>query len=154
MTAGRPSIAEIAALTARLRELSQAGAAADPAEVDDFLADKRELLDRIDVNALPDPATGFSRSAAQAVNELVDEGRSTADAEAMVRTYLDDVSAQVGTPVHQWGLDEADMDEIRGADTRDAVRHVHAAIIGRRPPDVAEPAATAETTAQDEAGFW
>src|SRR5205823_440936 len=50
----RPSIAEVAALTARLRALSQAARNADRDEVDhfladkrDFLADKRDLLDRI-----------------------------------------------------------------------------------------------------------
>jgi hypothetical protein len=40
-------------------------------------------------------------------------GRSPKVAEAMVRAYLDDVSAQVGVPVHQWGLDAADVAEAR-----------------------------------------
>lgn len=48
--ADRPSIAEIAALTARLQALSNAGRDADQAEVDRFLADKRDLLDRIDAD--------------------------------------------------------------------------------------------------------
>lgn len=43
----RPTIEEIAALTARLRTLSDAGRQADRAEVDRFLADKAELLARI-----------------------------------------------------------------------------------------------------------
>lgn len=42
-----PSISEIAALTARLRALSEAGAAAEPAQRAVFLADKDRLLDRI-----------------------------------------------------------------------------------------------------------
>jgi hypothetical protein len=42
-----PSVAEIAELTARLRALSAAGSAADPAERAAFLADKQALLDRI-----------------------------------------------------------------------------------------------------------
>lgn len=47
---GLPSVAEIAALTARLRRLSDAGARADDAEREVFLADKRDLLDRIAAN--------------------------------------------------------------------------------------------------------
>lgn len=43
----RPSIAEIADLTRRLRELSRPGQTPDHAEVDRFLADKQALLDRI-----------------------------------------------------------------------------------------------------------
>jgi hypothetical protein len=42
-----PSLAEIVALTARLRALSHAGAAADPVERARFLADKDALMDRI-----------------------------------------------------------------------------------------------------------
>ena len=158
MTAGAgrgPSIAEIAALTARLRTLSQAGRDADPVEVDRFLADKRELLDRIDVDDLPSPASGFTRSSAQAVRELAAEGHP--DAEAMVRRYLDDVSERVGVPVHRWGLDESDMDEIRTADARgahDAVRQAHVAITDRRTPEATAPFAVEEATTQDEAGFW
>lgn len=156
--AGRgPSIAEIAALTARLRTLSQAGRDADAIEVDRFLADKRELLDRIDADDMPGPASGYTRSSMQAVRELAAEGHSTADAEAMVRTYLDDVSERVGVPVYQWGLDESDMDEIRATDalrTHDAVQHVHIAITDRRTPEATEPLAVDEATEQDEAGFW
>lgn len=43
-----PTVKEIAELTARLRRISQAGPAADPAERDAFLTDKRELLARIE----------------------------------------------------------------------------------------------------------
>lgn len=42
-----PSVREIADLTARLRRLSAAGRAADPAERAAFMADKDDLLDRI-----------------------------------------------------------------------------------------------------------
>jgi len=43
-----PRTAEIAELTARLRQRTDAGAAADAAEREAFLADKRELLPRIE----------------------------------------------------------------------------------------------------------
>jgi hypothetical protein len=43
-----PSVAEIAALTRRLRELSTAGRSADPAARGAFLADKHALLARIE----------------------------------------------------------------------------------------------------------
>lgn len=150
-----PSIAEIAALTARLRTLSQAGRDADPAEVDRFVADKREILDRIDADDLPSPTSGFTRSSAQAVRELAAEGHP--DAESMVRSYLDDVSERVGVPVYQWGLDESDMDEIRTAEVRgthDAVQHANFAITDRRAPEAAALFAAEEATVQDEAGFW
>jgi hypothetical protein len=158
MTAGAdrgPTVAEIAALTARLRTLSQAGRDADPAEVDRFLADKHELLDRIDADDLHGPTSGFTRSSALAVRELAAEGHP--DAEAMVCSYLDDVSERVGVPVHQWGLDESDMDESRTADARcthDAVQHAHVAITDRRTPEASAPFIVEETTVQDEAGFW
>ena len=45
--AGPPSLAEIAALTARLRTLSNTAAGADPVERARFLADKDALMDRI-----------------------------------------------------------------------------------------------------------
>lgn len=44
---GRPTIAEVAALTRRLRELSAQGRDADPAERAEFLAEKDALLARI-----------------------------------------------------------------------------------------------------------
>ncbi|MEK6438942.1 hypothetical protein [Pseudonocardia sp. T1-2H] len=43
----------------------------------------------------------------------VEAGRSPQVAEAIVRAYLDDLSAEVGVPVHQWGLDAADVAEAR-----------------------------------------
>ncbi len=210
-----PTLAEIAALTARLHVLSTTGAAADPAERAAFVADKDALIARITATEQADdstqaraeaggyalvgpsartwrtdPATGqpvepASEAEHQAVRELlgrdvltttepawtdgevvsavipladnngywadtasdeqidnpaelgltggegppIDAGPAlTAEeaarelaadgipldhARALVRSYLDDVSAHVGTPVHQWGLDEADLADIR-----------------------------------------
>jgi len=48
-----PTVREIAALTARLRDLSARGAGVDPAERAAFLADKHALIDRI-TTGLPD----------------------------------------------------------------------------------------------------
>ncbi len=56
----RPSVAEIAALTARLRALSNAGAAADPAERARFLADKDALLDRISAESSRERRPGLT----------------------------------------------------------------------------------------------
>ena len=50
-----PSVAEVAALTCRLRELSTAGPGAEPAARVAFLADKQALLARIDP-ALTNPS--------------------------------------------------------------------------------------------------
>lgn len=54
---GEPSVAEIAAFTRRLRDLSAAGPGADPAERAAFLADKQALFDRIPAAEIgvPDP---------------------------------------------------------------------------------------------------
>jgi hypothetical protein len=53
-------------------------------------------------------------SASEAAARLASEaGRSPEVAQAMVRAYLDDVSAQVGVPVHLWGLDDAGVAEAR-----------------------------------------
>lgn len=51
----RVSVAEVAALTARLRALSAAGADVDEGERDQFLADKRALLARITSGHEPSP---------------------------------------------------------------------------------------------------
>ncbi|MCF7552166.1 hypothetical protein [Pseudonocardia sp. WMMC193] len=40
-------------------------------------------------------------------------GRSREVAETMVRDYLDETSARLGYSVHRWGLDSADVAEIR-----------------------------------------
>lgn len=61
----RPTVREIAALTARLRELSARGAGADPAERAAFLADKDALLARITAGLPDTPApAGIDRAAA------------------------------------------------------------------------------------------
>jgi hypothetical protein len=148
-----PTVQEIAALTARLRELSDAGRDADPAEVDRFLADKRELLDVIEADDLPEPASGYTRSPAQAMRELADEGRH--DAEALVGAYLAEVSAQAGTAANGWGLDDADMAEIRATDT--AVQQAHTTVtdcLARAEPSAEAAHVAEEPAAADEAGFW
>jgi hypothetical protein len=52
------------------------------------------------------------RTAEQAARELAEQGRPLADARAMVADYLDATSAEIGVPVHQWGLDAHDVAEI------------------------------------------
>lgn len=61
---GSPTVAEVAALTARLRRFTAAGAGADQAEREAFLADKHALLDRI----------AASERAATRSNRDVDDG--------------------------------------------------------------------------------
>lgn len=49
----------------------------------------------------------------------------------MVVAYLDDVSERVGVPVHRWGLDDTDLDEIRAVEaarTSNAVGQAHEAV--------------------------
>ena len=263
-----PSIAEIAALTARLRALSNAGAAADPAERARFLADKDRLMDRIsaassraeprpplrgrdnqqaaaaadtalddavrdraeaggyalvgpsartwrtdpDTGRLLEPVSeaehrtlrhllgerdrhhdrtrvdrhprrpghrqrrhparrrarhrratgdgttddqpaelgltggegppidaGPALTAEEAAHELAADGRPLDEARAVVRGYLDDVSERVGTSVHLWGLDEADLAAMR-ADPIERARTAAAVL------DVASEALPADTT--------
>lgn len=84
----RPTIAEIAALTARLRELSDAGRDVGQAEVDRFLTDKHALLDRIeaadrhDADAAGDPqrdaVIGAASWAIAARDAAHDSGDTTA----------------------------------------------------------------------------
>ena len=126
---GPPSTAEIAALTGRLRNLSNA-AGADPVERARFLADKDALIkritagERLDADGLtgergltggegPPIDVGPALTAEEAARELAADGRPLDQARAVVRGYLDDVSEQVGTSVHLWGLDEADLAAIR-----------------------------------------
>ena len=264
-----PSIAEIAALTARLRALSNAGAAADPAERARFLADKDRLMDRIsaassraeprpplrgrdnqqaaaaadtalddavrdraeaggyavvgpsartwrtnpDTGRLLEPVSeaehrtlrhllgnevvtttepawtdtpdgqdivsgvipladepdwtgtfdddqpaelgltggegppidaGPALTAEEAAHELAADGRSLDEARAMVRGYLDDASERVGTSVHLWGLDEADLAAMR-ADPIERARTAAAVL------DVASEALPADTTEAEQA---
>lgn len=129
------SVREIAALRARLRQLSEPGRTADTAER--LLAPKRDVLDRlaaVDRSAAEqDDAieSGETRPATAAARELAEEGWPIEQSNAMVAAYLDDVSERVGLPVHQWGLDDADLDEIRGAGsarTGGTVEHAHEAV--------------------------
>lgn len=140
-----PSIAEVAALTARLRALSNAGTAADPVVRARFLADKDALIDRIaaadrayelasraddtasDNEAIgpaepglagaegPPIDAGPALTAEEAAYELAADGRGLDEARALVGGYLDDVSERVGASAHLWGLDEADLNAIRSA---------------------------------------
>ena len=161
-----PSVREIAALTARLRQLTAAGRTPDPVEDERFLADKRELLDRIaasredgttDVDE-PELGCGYTRSAADAAGELAAEGRSIEQANAMVAAYLDDVSERVGVPVHRWGLDDTDLDDIRAVEaarTTSAVGQAHEAVASIPEPrtaevDLMEPHATEPLESSDE----
>ncbi len=57
--------------------------------------------------------TGPPWSAEDAAHELAADGLTLDQARALVRDYLDDVSEQVGTSVHPWGLDAADLADIR-----------------------------------------
>ena len=56
---------------------------------------------------------GPALTAEEAAHELAADGRPLDEARAVVRGYLDDVSEQVGTSVHLWGLDEADLAAMR-----------------------------------------
>jgi hypothetical protein len=148
-----PTTAEIAALTARLRELSRAAASADAAERARFLADKDALIARIsatkDVSELgltgaegPPINAGPTLTAEDAAHELAADGRSLDEARALVRGYLDDVSEQIGASAHLWGLDGADLDAIRAGErsqTTAAVERAHDAVTAL------------PTTAEDEA---
>ncbi len=51
-------------------------------------------------------------TAAEAAEVLAESGFDRDQAQAMVARYLDDTSRELGCSVHQWGLDEADLDEI------------------------------------------
>jgi hypothetical protein len=110
-TSGAPSLAEIAALTARLRALSAAGATADELERAAFLADKQELLDRI-VAAEPDPANA--------------QGRTRHTHHALIRPAHGPpglyAGASRGDPAAEWALMPAEMRE--GIDARhDGLAH-------------------------------
>ena len=96
----RPTIQEIAALTARLRELSHAGREADRAEVERFLADKHEILDRITAAERPSAARG--RDAAFAALAAEDAVRDVARARAESGGYV-----LVGPSARTWRADPA-----------------------------------------------
>ncbi|MDN5856090.1 MAG: hypothetical protein L0K86_25260, partial [Actinomycetia bacterium] len=62
--------------------------------------------------AEPALTAGETRSAEDAARWLARDGRSLDDARAQVRIYQDDVSHRLGTPVHSWGLDDADLADL------------------------------------------
>lgn len=49
---------------------------------------------------------------AEVADRLVAAGYERGDAAGLVRGYLDATSAEVGVPVHRWGLDERDVAHI------------------------------------------
>jgi hypothetical protein len=136
-----PSGAEIAALLARLRELTSRAAteaerAAFRAEKDALLArlpdrgrppdtteaaDDRAAFGHTDDLAYPadrsgEPAGGWHTvSGAQAAHRLAERGPDLDTARAMVADYLRDTSDAVGAPADAWGLDKADIDAIATA---------------------------------------
>jgi hypothetical protein len=63
-------------------------------------------------------------TATEAVDVLAGSGFDRDQARAMVARYLDDTSRELGCSVHQWGLDEADLDDIV-AHHADAHQHAH-----------------------------
>lgn len=63
-------------------------------------------------------SSGPTMSAEDAAQALARDGRPLDDARAAVCGYQDAATERLGTPVHAWGLDEADLDAIR-ADTAD-----------------------------------
>ncbi|WP_298797130.1 hypothetical protein [Pseudonocardia sp. 73-21] len=107
MTTPPPSPREIADLTARLRALT--GCRADEAERAAFLEDKEALLDRMADDEGSAVAVQPPMTAETAARALAGPGRTLDDSRALVRQYLDEVSRQVGVPVHRWGLDEEDL---------------------------------------------
>ncbi|MHA6629144.1 hypothetical protein ACU61A_27230 [Pseudonocardia sichuanensis] len=58
------------------------------------------------------PDLGPAMTAADASDELVERGFDREQAQAMVAGYLDATSRELGCSVHQWGLDDDDLDHI------------------------------------------
>ncbi len=126
----RPSIAEIAAFTRRLRDLSQAGRDADPADRERFLTDKRALFDRITADR--PPARG--RDAAFAAAAAEDAVRDVARAQAENGGYV-----LVGPSARTWRADDG------GRAVEPATEAEHRAVrelLGRDQLDTTEPAWT------------
>ncbi len=92
---------------------------------------------------------GPALSAEEAAHELAADGRTIDEARAVVRCYLDDVSEQVGTSVHLWGLDEADLSAMR-ADPLERARTAAAVL---NVASEAMPTATTEAEQTDEDGW-
>ncbi|MCW2720613.1 hypothetical protein [Pseudonocardia sp.] len=114
-----PTVREIAALTARLRDISARGRDVDPDERAAFLADKDALIARItdapaerigDLRAEHGPSSVEATiTRAEAAQRLTELGHDPASAKAMVAEYLHETSRAVGVPVYQWGLDGHDV---------------------------------------------
>ncbi|QJY45542.1 hypothetical protein [Pseudonocardia broussonetiae] len=86
----RPSVAEIAALTRRLWELSTPGRAVDPGERAAFLADKDALITRItDSNAATDTDAATGRERHQHIARI---GRTDQSADPTVQAVTFDVA--------------------------------------------------------------
>ncbi|WP_300008104.1 hypothetical protein [Pseudonocardia sp.] len=100
----RPSVAEIAALTRRLRELSTPGRAVDPGERAAFLADKDDLIARItDSNAATDADAATGRELHQHTARI---GRTDQSADPTVQAVTFDVAGYY-TDAHLAALAEA-----------------------------------------------
>jgi hypothetical protein len=139
-----PSTAEIAALTARLRALSDAGAAADPAQRARFLADKDRLLDRI------------SAASSRAEPRPSLRGRDNQHAVAAADTALDDAVraraelggyALVGPSARTWRTDPDTgrlLEPVSEAEHR-TLRH----LLGNETVTTTEPAWTDTPDGQD-----
>ena len=67
--------------------------------------------------------SGPTRSAEEAALWLARDGGSLDHARAQVRAYQDDVSARLGMSVHDWGIDDVDLDAIE-AEVEGHVVHV------------------------------
>jgi len=149
-----PTVEEIAALTARLRELSNAGAAADEAERAKFLADKDALIERI-IARTPRQAIWSGDEWAdyrtytrvEAADELVARGVPPEQAPAVVERYLDGLSWERGwSPQDQWEIDDDDLTVMLTSPA--AENDLSAGLSGAEgPPIDAGPALTAEAAA-------
>lgn len=51
----------------------------------------------------------------EAVERLTEHGYDQATAQRMVADYLDDTSREIGVSLHQWGMDQHDVDAIIAA---------------------------------------
>lgn len=129
-----PTVREIAALTARLRDISGRGRAVNEAQRAAFLADKDALLARIPhpaddtvpaavagggrggfvprLDADPAAARYESMSAVQAQRRIAQVGFTAADAQLMVEQYVTEQSTRHGEPAGGWQLDPYDLAEI------------------------------------------
>jgi hypothetical protein len=120
-----PTAREIAELTARLRTLTRRDPGADPARDADeqaaFLADKDALLARIIATEHAEAETSRAHTVGyaeetitrrEAAERLTEHGHDPAAAQAIVADYLDDTLREIRVPVHQWGLDQHDVDAI------------------------------------------